>query len=126
MGLIDAACLYCGHIDLAIARGFNPYLVFEVRSTMHKQGKCHFVLKDAHLEERGYSVDKSRTQMPFDYHCGHIYKTFCDIVISIHGETGGAICTKVADELSSKYGNTAVDTLLSYSTIDFNVLPTQA
>ena len=88
MGLIEGACLYCAHIDLAISRGFNPYLVFEVRSTMHKEGKCDFVLKEANLEEKGYSVDKAITQMPFEYHCGHIYKTFCNIVISIHGQTG--------------------------------------
>ena len=115
--------LYCSHIDLAIAQGFNPYLVFEVRSTMHRQGKCDFVLKDAHLEEKGYSVDKRKTQMPFDYHCGHIYKTFCDIVVSIHGETGRALCGKVADEFSSKYGKPSLDILLSYGTTDFDVLP---
>ncbi len=126
MGMIEAACLYCSHIDLAISRGFNPYLIFEVRSTMHRQGKCDFVLKGAQLEEKGYSVDKSKTQMPFDYHCGHFYKTFCDIVVSIHGETGRAICKQVADEFSSKYGKLSAEILGSYGSTDFNVLPSQA
>ena len=123
MGLIDAACVYCSHIDLAIARGFNPYLVFEVRSTMHKQEKCDFVLKNAHLEEKGYSVDKSTTQMPFDYHCGHIFKTFCDIVTSIHGDAGRAICGKVEKEFSLVYGKPPADVLRSYRNTDFDVLP---
>jgi hypothetical protein len=123
MGLIEGACLYCAHIDLAISRGFNPYLVFEVRSTMHKQGKCDFVLKDANLEERGYSVDKGKTLMPFDYHCGHIYKTFCDVVMSIQKETGSDICKRVADEFSLRYGKFSADILLSFSNTNFDVLP---
>jgi hypothetical protein len=123
MSLLEGACLYCAHIDLAISRGFNPYLVFEVRSTMHKQGKCDFVLKDANLEERGYSVDKQKTQMPFEYHCGHIYKTFCEIVMSIHGETGSDICRKVADEFSLKFGKPSADILLSHGNTNFDVLP---
>ena len=123
MGLIEGACLYCAHIDLAISRGFNPYLVFEVRSTMHKEGKCDFVLKEANLEEKGYSVDKAITQMPFEYHCGHIYKTFCNIVMSIHGQTGSDICKRIADEFSLKFGKLSADILLSYGNTNFDVLP---
>ena len=123
LDLIEGACLYCKHIDLAIARGFNPNLVFEVRSTMHKEEKCDFVLKDANLEEKGFSVDKDKNQMCFDYHCGHIYKTFSDITISIHGEIGRVICMEVKDEFNLKYGKSLADVLFSYQNIDFNVLP---
>ncbi|MGI6702871.1 MAG: L-2-amino-thiazoline-4-carboxylic acid hydrolase [Clostridia bacterium] len=123
MGLIEGACLYCKHLDLAIARGFNPYLTFEVRSTLHKEGKCDFVLKDAYIEKKGYSVDKSKTQMPFEYHCGHIYKTFSDIVKSIQGEKGEEICKSVAKEFEKEYGEAMLKVLLSYSNTDFNVLP---
>ena len=123
MGPIEAGCVYCAHIDLAIARGFNPTLRFEVRSTLHRQGKCDFVLHDAHLEEKGYSVDKSTTQMPFDYHCGHIFTTFAAIVTSIQGKTGRAICGRVEEAFAAAYGRSSADILLSYRAVNFDVLP---
>ncbi|HOO12563.1 MAG TPA: L-2-amino-thiazoline-4-carboxylic acid hydrolase [Bacillota bacterium] len=123
MNLIDGACIYCAHIDLSIARGFNPDLTFEVRSTLHKDGRCDFVLKDAYLEEKGYTVDKSKTQMPFEYHCGHIFKTFSDIVKSIHGEKGREICEKVAEEFGRAYGKDMAKVIISYEDVDFNVIP---
>jgi hypothetical protein len=124
MDLIEGACLYCTHIDLAISRGFNPFLDFEVRSILHKDGKCDFVLKDAQLEQKGYSVDKSKTQLPFEYHCGHIYKTFSDIVKSILGQKGAEICDSVINCFAAEYGEEMAKVLLSYKNTDFNVLPT--
>lgn len=123
MGLIEGACLYCKHLDLGIARGFNPYLIFEVKSTMHKEEKCEFILRDAYLEEKGYFVDKSKTQLPFEYHCGHIYKTFCDTIRSIEKEKGHAICTKVAEQFEERYGERMKKLVLSFERFDFNFLP---
>jgi len=123
MGLIDGACLYCQHIDLAIARGFNPYLTFQVKSTMHKQGKCEFVMKDAYIEEKGYAVDESRAKLPFDYHCGHVYWTFSALVKSILGETGEKICANVNERFAREYGEDMLQLLLSYQDTDFNLIP---
>jgi hypothetical protein len=122
MNLVAGACLYCRHIDLAIVRGFNPQLLFEVRSTLHEGDRCDFVLKDAQLEGKAYSVDRARTQMPFDYHCGHLYFTFSALIISIHQETGEEICRRVKEQFLAKYGKPLADILLSFGDMDFNVL----
>jgi hypothetical protein len=123
MGLIEGACVYCRHIDLAISRGFNPFLVFEVRSTLHREDKCDFVLKDARLDEKGYTVDTAVAQMPFDYHCGHLWKTFCDVVASIHGDKGREINETVREAFALEYGDAAAEILGAYEDTDFNVLP---
>lgn len=123
MGLIDGACIYCSHIDLSIARGFNPYLIFEVRSTLHKEGRCEFVLKDAYLEEKEYATEKGINKMPFQYHCGHIYKTFTDIVRSILGEKGQYINEKVVESFSNSFGENMGQVLLAYANTDFNIIP---
>jgi len=123
MDLIEGASVYCKHLDLAIARGFNPYLTFEVRSTLHQEGQCDFVLHGADLEAKAFSVDKSITQKPFDYHCGHIYKTFCEIVTSIHREKGEKVCVNVSERFSNLYGYAKLNHLRSFLTTDFNLLP---
>jgi hypothetical protein len=123
MGLLEGACVYCQHIDLAIARGFNPYLVFEVRSTMHKGHQCDFVLKGACLDERGFAVDKARTQMPFEYHCGHLFKTFREMVTSIQGDLGREISERVRERFAERYGGEAAALLDAFQGTDFNVLP---
>jgi hypothetical protein len=123
MDLLEGACLYCQHIDLAISRGFNPYLEFRVLGTMHRQETCDFVLKDACLDEKAFPVDKARTQMPFDYHCGHLYWTFCIVVTSILQDRGKEISIRVLDAFRARYGRESVEVLASYMRTDFNVLP---
>lgn len=123
MDLIEGACLYCQHIDLAIARGFNPSLVFEVRSTMHKQEKCDFVLKGANLDQRTCQADPARVRMPFDYHCGHVYTTFSLIVQSIHGESGKAVGAAALEAFRQAYGEDLARALASFRQVDFNLLP---
>lgn len=122
MDLIEGACVYCRHIDLAISRGFNPYLVFQVNSTLHKDGRCDFVLKDARLGEKGYLVDKARTQMPFDYHCGHLFKTFSEAVVSIHQDAGREVCARVRELFAGQYGEGLWEGVAAYQATDFNWL----
>jgi len=123
MDLLEGACVYCTHIDLAIARGFNPDLPFQVRSTLHRQDQCDFVLKDAHLAEKAYKVDPARVQMSFDYHCGHVFWTFSGLVRSIHQEKGKVICARVETAFAREYGEEALRILESYRETDFNLLP---
>jgi len=123
MDLVDGARLYCRHIDLAIARGFNPFLTFEVRTTLHEGGRCDFVLKDARLDEKGFTVDPARARMPFDYHCGHVFTTFGDLVESIHGDAGKRIAARVREAFAAQYGEPQAAVLDRYRDMDFNVLP---
>ena len=125
MNAKDAAIVYCSHLDKALVRGFNPYLEFEVKSTLHEHDKCDFVMKGANLEKTGYSLDDAQTLMSFDYHCGHLYKTFSEIVKSIHGKLGEEICEIVSCNFEKDFGTEMKEILLSYQDTDFNVLPTE-
>ena len=40
LGLEEAGLVYCAHLDNSIARGFNPYLVYEVPQTLHDCPYC--------------------------------------------------------------------------------------
>lgn len=123
MGLHDCAVLYCRQIDLAIARGFNPELVFRVRSIMHEGSLCDFELSGADLDAKGYSVDPATTQLPFEYHCGHLYTTFGRVVRSVMGNAGRVVCEAVAGEFSHAYGSAMAAVLEGYSGTDFDTLP---
>lgn len=122
LDLIDGACIYCAHLDNSIARGFNPYLDFKTTQTIHKTTHCNFVLKDANLDIND-SVEKDEKNIkPFEYHCGHIYKTFSDIVIGIFNTDGLLISSKVLELFANKYGKDMSDKLISYRNIDFNII----
>ena len=123
MDLIEGAILYCREIDLAIARGFNPHLVFEVNEIMHNGRYCDFVLKGAELEAKGYKVDASTAKLPFEYHCGHVYTTFTRICISILGAKGKNIADAVTQDFTESYGATMTEKLTSYLKLDFEILP---
>ena len=50
MGLTEAGHEYCAHLDAAISRGFNPYIVYEVSKTLHKSDCCIHTVRNAGLE----------------------------------------------------------------------------
>jgi len=120
MGLSDGAVLYCKHLDLAIARGFNPYLDFRVLQTLHETDRCVFTLKDANLT----SVVKKRQEwvLPFEYHCAHVYHTFSAIAKSVLKTDGVNLAASVLTDFAGEYGGDFADKLVSYESFDFNVL----
>jgi len=120
MGLLDGAELYCKHIDLAIARGFNPYLEFNVLQTMHKTGKCVFELKNACLKEERENL--SEWVLPFEYHCAHIFFTFSIVLKSVLKIEGAKFSTEVLMDFSGKYGKDMAGRLMSHEHTDFNVI----
>jgi len=120
MELLDGAILYCKHLDLAIARGFNPYLDFRVLQTMHETGKCVFELKNACLE--GKVEKRQEWILPFEYHCGHIFNTFSAISKSVLKTEGFKLSASVLVDFAEEYGNAMADRLISYEHTDFNVL----
>lgn len=126
MNLIEGAILYCREIDLAIARGFNPFLVFEVKEIMHDGRFCDFRLKGADLEAKGYKVDEAATKLPFEYHCGHVYTTFSRICGSVLGNKGKKIADAVLHDFAEAYGETLTERLEKYLTVDFEILPNEA
>lgn len=123
MGLLEGATLYCSHLDISLARGFNPSLNFEVASILHTGDRCDFILHGADLEKKEYHVDPKTTKMPFSYHCGHIFTTFSRVVESIMGEKGAILNNDVLRSFSSEYGQNMAEVLLTFRSLDFDHLP---
>ena len=83
--LVPYGRLYCQEIDKALVRGFNPELVIDVNSTLTNDGKpCEFVFHQAakpagdtliYIQENAARITE-QSVMPWEYHCGHLYKTF--------------------------------------------------
>ncbi len=77
--------LYCQEIDLALARGFDPQAVLEVRKTLTNDLEpCVFVFHQARQPGEADFPSQDAT-MPWDYHCAHLYQTTREVF----GETIG-------------------------------------
>ena len=122
MGMLDAADVYCKHLDYAIARGFNPYLDFRTERTMHKGGYCGFILKGAGLDKDKPIEHLEKNMRGFDYHCAHVYYTFSEIATSILGAKGAVIAANVLAAFIDKYGSDMADTIVSFRNTDFNTI----
>ena len=130
--LLQYGRIYCQEIDDALVKGFNPELTIEMDKTLSNQGQpCEFVYRDASLAsketlqfigEQRLKYQKQNT-MPWDYHCGHLYKTFNKCLIDEFGATGHKAIRAALDEFVSLFGEEAVRIIQSYQEIDFNQLP---
>jgi hypothetical protein len=121
---LDGANEYCSVLDISIARGFNPDLVFEVHKTMHNQGDyCYQVQKDG-LKSDGceYGPKKQENLRDFNYHCAHLYKTFRDIVSAIYKSAGVALASEALACFIDEYGKEAADRITDRLTIDFDCI----
>ncbi len=115
-------------MDEAILHGFNPNLNMEIESTLSNGGeKCRLVYLDANLTfirylltgyRRAISPGK-KVVMPWEYHVGHLFKTF-DISIGEElGELGRHASESALQEFSRHYGESAVQQVLSFHATDF-------
>ena len=120
MGLLDGGALYCKHLDVAISRGFNPYLDFRVTQTLHESDKCVFELKDAYIEKTPEKLKE--WTLPFEFHCAHVFHTFSEIIKSILKAEGTGISAAVLADFSKEYGKEMADRLVSYEDTNFNVI----
>jgi hypothetical protein len=121
---LEGANEYCSVLDISIARGFNPDLVFEARKTMHAQGDyCYQVQKDG-LKSDGceYGPKNPENLRDFNYHCAHLYKTFRDIVSAIYKSAGVALASKVLTCFVDAYGKEAADRITAGLGIDFDYI----
>lgn len=122
MNLGKAGIVYCTHLDKAIVRGFNPYLVFEVPQSMYEHGHCIQIMKDADFKKDQKFVRSLENIKKFDYHCGHCYKTFKDITTAIFKINGEEIALKVLKNFAEEYGEEMAEVVLSYLNTDFNLI----
>ena len=119
MGLRQGAIHYCDNIDLAVLRGFNPFLKLEVKGTLHTAGRCHFVFQGIDRLPPSCGEDRSK---PFDYHCGHLFKTFSEVVEGILGTSGRTVIDRVADKVRGAFGEEILQRILSYRNTRFDLI----
>ena len=122
MGLTKCGTLYCTYVDNSVCRGFNPNLVFDVPQSMHEHGSCIQILRGANFPEGAKFQKRPEYLRTFDYHCGHLYKTFSSIVIAIFGAEGQKVATQVLERFGNEYGSDMADVLVRYYSTDFDVI----
>ncbi len=119
MGLQECGMVYCKEIDRGIVRGFNPDLVFELKSYLHNSDCCDMVFKDALLgEDVPANPD---VKMPWDYHCGHVYKTYRENILMIF-EDGQKIMNQADAQFVQAFDQQALDTVRGFLDTDFNAI----
>jgi len=122
LGMQEGGVVYCTHLDKAIVRGFNPYLVFNTTQSLHDHEYCIQISEGANFEEGQTFVRDPKNQRGFDYHCGHSYKTYSQITEAIFSSEGRKISANVLDRFAERYGRDMADKLLSYRNVDFDVI----
>lgn len=122
MGMQECGAVYCNHLDKAIARGFNPYLIFDVPQSVNTHDCCIQIMRDARFEEGQIFEKKAENIKGFDYHCGHLYKTFGDISKAIFNDEGSKIVDGVLQDFLEVYGEEMAAVLPMFSTTDFNTI----
>ena len=121
MGMTEAGHEYCQHLDNSISRGFNPYISFNVDTTLHKSDKCLFRVLDVNLDEEPMRAKKTEYLQSFEYHCAHSYWAYNEVTGAIFGEKGEEVNACVLKDFVQAYGQEMADKLVSYKHTNFNV-----
>ena len=122
MGLLDGAMDYCKDLDVAIARGFNPQLTYQVNKVMHQnKDYCLHCQQGASMGlEQAYGDKNFDNVKSFDYHCAHVYYTFSSVMLSVYGALGQHLNAQVLSDFSNTYGSEMADVLVSFRHTDWN------
>ena len=121
MGLTHAGDVYCQHLDNSIARGFNPYLTYDVLQTLQNSDHCIH-----HLRNAGITADTNLAKYPeglksFEYHCANSYWAYSEVSQAIFGAEGKTVAEQVMADFRADYGDEMADTLLTYEKTNFDV-----
>jgi hypothetical protein len=132
MGLQEAGLVYCAHLDNSIARGFNPYMVYEVPQTLHSAPFC--VQKVSNLqglapgqrEQTSFDPSKARPReerlRSFEYHCAHSYWSYAKTCAAIFGEEGSALASAVLSDIAEVWGEDYNKVIQTYRSVDFETI----
>lgn len=122
MNMRACGVVYCTHLDKAIARGFNPYLIFDVPQSVNDHDCCIQIMRGANFKEDQVFERSAKNIKSFDYHCGHVFRTFGDLTRAVFGEEGRRIWENVLNDFSKKYDSQMAATLKRFETTDFNTI----
>lgn len=126
--------LYCKYVDVALARGYNPELQFDIL-TNRGQGDdvCDMRLRGANVTEEDDAKFAAQAQklgakakMPWDYHCAHLFKTLWESVSATFGPAGALAMQGALLEFEAVQGRDASAAFLALMETDFNLAPPYA
>ena len=133
LGLEEAGLVYCAHLDNSIARGFNPYLVYEVPQTLHSCPFC--VQRVSNLQglapgqkslPASFDPAKARPEQArrqdFAYHCAHSYWSYARTAAYIFGAAGGQLAAEVLEDIAKDWGEAYANRLKSFQSTDFEAI----
>jgi hypothetical protein len=116
MDLKDCGLAYCREIDKGLVRGFNPELVFELKSVLHDSACCVQVLKNYRPLKKISSPPDAKKDWQF--HCAHIFSAMSGIAHSA-GMIG--IVQKTEKLLAEKFGQEVLRRIIN-TEINFNLI----
>jgi len=131
-GLLAVGQLYCQEIDGALVSGFNPALAVDVLATLSSgAAACEFIFHDAKpiqpdsltAGQKPVLQPGQPTQMPWEYHAGHLFATLEKVIAAELGEAGRAAVQAGLDEFARHFGEQAAGRVLAYRSVDFDRLP---
>ncbi len=121
MGMQKAGVVYCTYLDPSIVRGFNPAITFLTEQSLHDHDCCIQKVPDSRLPENFVPEKRTEYRKGFDYHCGHIFKTFSQLSGAIFGPEGREAADEVLHLFQDAYGKDMADVLTDYLDTDFDL-----
>lgn len=122
MDMQECGVVYCTHLDKAIARGFNPYLIFDVPQSVNDHPCCIQIMRGAHFDENQTFEKSPKNIKGFEYHCAHVFKTFADLTTAVFEEEGAKVSQSVLSDFGIQYGEDFAAILINFKTTDFNTI----
>ena len=127
MNIQDCGELYCNDIDQSLLRGFNPELVLDLTSLLYTSDNCTHCYRKAMFNPISDSKSKEaadkfglKNKKLFDYHTGHIYKTFKEVIMEDLGTDGEKVIEDALISYENKYSKDSLETILSFENTDFD------
>lgn len=121
MGCLEAGAVYCRYVDEALCRGFSPDIVFQAPQNLNTSPYCVQRVLGTNYAQRPDDPPKTEYKKSFDYHCGHLYWSFHEVVSAIFGSEGEKVSAAVLEDLAEAYGREMADALAAWRHTDFNI-----
>lgn len=130
--LLEYGKYFCKEIDAALVFGFNPDLEIIVNSTQTNGDKlCDFIFKDAQitfLKTIDLLYKKKITPgadaiMPWEYHAGHLFKTFGEVIKQDLGVLADKIIEDALVDFIDFSSTDHIKIIKKYENTDFDKLP---
>ncbi len=121
--LLDYGKYYCSHIDVALVEGFDPALEINVSSTLtNDSDPCEFLFIKANPVENKISPEQ-KTMMPWEYHTGHLFKTFGNVIKRMAKPVGDKIMAMALKDFNAFFSEESGDKVKNYMETNFENLP---